>query len=68
MATCKGIRKTKQRSGLWVPKICSNPAKFECPACDKPLCKKCTYDASRHREKCYGGKDIDKEVTKAIQN
>ena len=55
---CKGIRVVKNHGRYSHKRICSNPASNECPACETPLCGKCSYDASRHRKACYGGKDI----------
>lgn len=57
---CEGARKYSNhgKPGL---RVCGNPAYYECPSCDKPLCLKCSYDASRHRKRCYGGKSIDKK-------
>lgn len=60
MAKCEGIRNVKNH-GHMIDRICLQESKYECNNCDAPLCLKCTYVASRHRRKCYGGKNIDKK-------
>ena len=59
---CLGKRVVKNHGKFGLVRTCGNEAKFECSACDRLLCAACATDASRHRKKCYGGKNIDKKI------
>lgn len=59
---CEGKRTVISHGNKNLLRTCGLNAVIECPSCDAPLCLKCSYLASRHREKCYGGKNIAKET------